>query len=63
MKVYCLSILSVTANSPAQANLLATAQDLASFSFLQRGSVGEFMTFFTKVGCSCGYHTYNTEGP
>lgn len=49
MKVYSLSVLSVTSGTPAQATLLGTAQDLASFSFYQRGSVGEFMTFFTKV--------------
>lgn len=49
MKVYALSLLSVTAAHPAQATLLGTAQDLNSFSFYQRGSVGEFMTFFTKV--------------
>jgi synaptobrevin family protein YKT6 len=49
MKVYSLSLLSVTPSSPAQATMLGTAQDLSSFSFYQRGSVGEFMTFFTKV--------------
>jgi synaptobrevin family protein YKT6 len=49
MKVYSLSLLSVTPGSPAQATLLGTAQDLSSFSFYQRGSVGEFMTFFTKA--------------
>ncbi|KAL1407068.1 palmitoyltransferase [Vanrija albida] len=49
MKVYSLSVLSVTPSTPAQATLLGTAQDLASFSFYQRGSVGEFMTFFTKT--------------
>ena len=49
MKVYSLSILSVTPNTPAQAAMLGTTQDLSSFSFYQRGSVGEFMTFFTKV--------------
>ena len=50
MKVYSLSLLSVTPASPAQATLLGTSQDLSSFSFLQKGSVGEFMQFFTKVG-------------
>ena len=49
MKVYSLSLLSVTPASPAVATLLGTAQDLSSFSFYQRGSIGEFMTFFTKV--------------
>jgi len=49
MKVYSLALLSVTGTTPAQATLLGSAQDLSSFSFYQRGSVGEFMTFFTKV--------------
>jgi len=49
MKVYSLSLLSVTPANPAQATLLGTSQDLSSFSFYQRGSVGEFMQFFTKV--------------
>lgn len=52
MKVYSLSLLSVSPSTPSQATLLGTAQDLSSFSFYQRGSVGEFMTFFTKVGSS-----------
>lgn len=54
MKVYSLSLLSVSASTPAQATLLGTAQDLSSFSFYQRGSVGEFMGFFTKVCCFRG---------
>jgi hypothetical protein len=50
MKVYSISLLSVNqAASPPQATALGGAQDLSSFSFYQRGSVGEFMTFFTKV--------------
>ncbi|WWD22482.1 hypothetical protein CI109_106975 [Kwoniella shandongensis] len=49
MKVYSLSLLSVTPTTPAQATLLGTSQDLSSFSFYQRSSVGEFMTFFTKT--------------
>jgi len=50
MKVYSIALLSVNqAASPPQATALGSAQDLSSFSFYQRGSVGEFMTFFTKV--------------
>lgn len=49
MKVYSLSLLSVSPTTPAQATILGTSQDLSSFSFYQKGSVGEFMTFFTKV--------------
>lgn len=52
MKVYSLSLLSVSPNIPAQATMLANAQDLSSFSFYQRGSVGEFMIFLTKVRMS-----------
>nr|ODN88740.1 prenylated SNARE protein Ykt6p [Cryptococcus depauperatus CBS 7841] len=49
MKVFSISLLSVTAATPAVATSLATAQDLSSFSFYQRSSVGEFMAFFTKT--------------
>lgn len=49
MKVYSISLLSVSPSTPAQANILGSAQDLSSFSFYQRGSVGEFLPFFTKV--------------
>lgn len=49
MKVYSLSVLSVSPSTPAQATILGTSQDLSSFSFYQKGSVGEFMTFFTKT--------------
>lgn len=59
MKVFALSLLSVPSSLPgqhSQAALLGTAQDLSSFSFYQRGSVGEFMGFFTKV--SAGIHPW-----
>ncbi|KIM31642.1 hypothetical protein M408DRAFT_327120 [Serendipita vermifera MAFF 305830] len=46
MKLYQLSILEVTDGS---AKLLSSAADLSSFSFYQRGSVGEFMTFMAKT--------------
>lgn len=49
MKVFSISLLSVAQSAPPAATLLGTAQDLSSFSFYQRSSVGEFMTFFTKV--------------
>ncbi|GMK56721.1 hypothetical protein CspeluHIS016_0305610 [Cutaneotrichosporon spelunceum] len=49
MKVYSLALLSVTSGTPAQATVLGSSQDLSSFSFYQRGSVGEFMNFFTKT--------------
>lgn len=49
MKVFSISLLSVAQTAPPAATLLGTAQDLSSFSFYQRSSVGEFMAFFTKV--------------
>ncbi|ORY20448.1 Longin-like domain-containing protein [Naematelia encephala] len=49
MKIYSLSLLSVTPTMPAQATMLGTYQELSSFSFYQKNSVGEFMTFFTKT--------------
>lgn len=49
MKVYSLSLLSTNAATPATANVLCQVNDLSSFSFYQRGSVGEFMGFFTKT--------------
>jgi hypothetical protein len=57
MKVYSIALLSVNqAASPPQATALGSAQDLSSFSFYQRGSVGEFMTFFTKVCFTATQH-------
>lgn len=49
MKVYSLSLLALNAATPATSTLLCQVNDLSSFSFYQRGSVGEFMGFFTKV--------------
>lgn len=49
MKVYSLSLLAVNAATPATSTNLCQVNDLASFSFYQRGSVGEFMGFFTKT--------------
>jgi hypothetical protein len=47
MKIFSLSVV-LTPPSGACA-ILSTANDLSSFSFYQRGSVGEFMTFFSKT--------------
>ncbi|KIY52208.1 snare protein YKT6 [Fistulina hepatica ATCC 64428] len=47
MKIYSISIL-LTPRS-GQAVALSSASDLSSFSFYQKGSVGEFMTFFSKT--------------
>jgi synaptobrevin homolog YKT6 len=46
MKLYQLSILQVVNDN---ATALVTTSDLSSFSFYQRGSVGEFMTFMAKT--------------
>ncbi|KAJ9115463.1 hypothetical protein QFC22_005221 [Naganishia vaughanmartiniae] len=49
MKVYSLSLLALNAATPATSTVLSQVNDLSSFSFYQRGSVGEFMGFFTKT--------------
>lgn len=47
MKVFSLSVIQAPPNkSPTT---LVSATDLSSFSFYQRGSVGEFMSFFSKT--------------
>jgi synaptobrevin family protein YKT6 len=43
MKVFALSV--VLAPPKGSAVILSTSTDLSSFSFYQRGSVQEFMTF------------------
>ncbi len=47
MKIYSISV--VLAPPSGASMVLSTASDLSSFSFYQRGSVGEFLTFFTKT--------------
>ncbi|KAF8880493.1 snare protein YKT6 [Infundibulicybe gibba] len=47
MKIYSLSILHCPPSSPSA--VLATASDLSSFSFYQKGSVAEFLTFFSRT--------------
>jgi len=47
MKIYSISVV-LSPPSGASA-VLSSANDLSSFSFYQRGSVGEFMNFFTKT--------------
>ena len=46
MRLYALSVLHVDSGA---ATALSTAQDLSSFSFYQRGTVGEFLTFFIRT--------------
>lgn len=47
MKVFSLAV--VLAPPHQSSTILVQASDLSSFSFYQRGSVGEFLTFFSKT--------------
>jgi synaptobrevin family protein YKT6 len=47
MKVYSLSVILAPPNGAS--TVLSTCSDLSSFSFYQKGSVGEFMSFFSKT--------------
>ncbi|KAK7052389.1 snare protein [Favolaschia claudopus] len=47
VKIFSISVLQTP--SSGASTLLANANDLSSFSFYQKGSVGEFMTFFSKT--------------
>ncbi|KAF9472121.1 snare protein YKT6 [Pholiota conissans] len=47
MKIFSISIL--LARPSEAAVVLASASDLSSFSFYQRGSAGEFMAFLSKT--------------
>ncbi|KAG6369923.1 snare protein YKT6 [Boletus reticuloceps] len=47
MKIFSISIVLAPPGSPS--TTLSTASDVSSFTFYQRGSVNEFLTFFTKT--------------
>ncbi|KAI9457600.1 snare protein YKT6 [Lactarius psammicola] len=47
MKIYSLAVILAPPSGPSAT--LCSASDLSSFSFYQKGSVGEFMSFFTKT--------------
>ena len=47
MKIYSLAVILAPPSGPSAT--LCQASDLSSFSFYQKGSVGEFMSFFTKT--------------
>eukprot|EP00051_Salpingoeca_urceolata_P032721 m.17049 g.17049 ORF g.17049 m.17049 type:complete len:199 (-) comp5376_c0_seq1:77-673(-) len=47
MKIYCAGIFSKSESG--RTAIVACEKDLASFSFFQRGSIGEFMEFFSKT--------------
>jgi len=47
MKIYSLSV--ILAPPTGASTTLSSANDLSEFSFYQKGSVGEFMSFFSKT--------------
>ncbi|KAG2068667.1 snare protein YKT6 [Suillus decipiens] len=47
MKIFSLSVVLAPSSGPC--SVLSSASDVSSFSFYQRGSVTEFLTFFTKT--------------
>ena len=47
MKIYGLYVLEAPAGGNAK--VLASAQDLSSFSFYTRSTVGEYMSFFSRT--------------
>jgi synaptobrevin homolog YKT6 len=47
MKIFSISIINAPPYKPSTS--LSSVSDLSSFSFYQRGSVQEFMTFFSKT--------------
>ncbi|KAG6833019.1 palmitoyltransferase [Tephrocybe sp. NHM501043] len=47
MKIYSISI--ILAPPSGSSDILSSANDLSSFSFYQKGSVGEFMAFLSKT--------------
>ncbi|KAI0260780.1 snare protein YKT6 [Gloeopeniophorella convolvens] len=47
MKIFSLAVVLAPPSGPSAT--LSQASDLSSFSFYQKGSVGEFMSFFTKT--------------
>ena len=47
MKIFSLSVILAPPSGPSAT--LCQAHELSSFSFYQKGSVGEFLGFFTKT--------------
>ncbi|KAK0218078.1 snare protein YKT6 [Armillaria fumosa] len=47
MKVFSISV--ILAPPSGSCTVLSSASDLSSYSFYQKGSVGEFMTFFSRT--------------
>ncbi|KAJ7626539.1 snare protein YKT6 [Mycena polygramma] len=75
VKIFSISVLQAPPTAPC--TVLSTANDLSSFSFYQKSSVGEFMTFLSKTVAertpqglrqsiqenSYTAHVYNRGGP
>lgn len=47
MKIFSLAVILAPPSGPSA--ILSHATELSSFSFYQKGSVGEFLTFFSKT--------------
>ncbi|KAG1883745.1 snare protein YKT6 [Suillus subluteus] len=47
MKIFSLSVVLAPSSGPC--SVLSSTSDVSSFSFYQKGSVSEFLTFFTKT--------------
>lgn len=47
MKIYSIAIVHAPAGK--ESKILTSASDLSSYSFFQKGTVQEFMTFFSKT--------------
>ncbi|KAG1733858.1 snare protein YKT6 [Suillus paluster] len=47
MKIFSLSVVLAPSSGPC--SVLSSTSDVSSFSFYQRSSVSEFLTFFTKT--------------
>eukprot|EP01006_Ploeotia_vitrea_P051122 TRINITY_DN67528_c4_g8_i1.p1 TRINITY_DN67528_c4_g8~~TRINITY_DN67528_c4_g8_i1.p1 ORF type:complete len:203 (+),score=29.92 TRINITY_DN67528_c4_g8_i1:102-710(+) len=49
MKLYSLTVFKCESNSKEEPKILASAYDLSSFNFFQRGNVKEFVVFFGRT--------------
>ena len=47
MKIYSIAVVHAPAGK--ESKILTAASDLSSYSFFQKGTVQEFMTFFSKT--------------
>jgi synaptobrevin family protein YKT6 len=47
MKIFSISVVLAPPSGPS--SVLSSSSDVSSFSFYQKASVGEFLTFFSKT--------------